>query len=139
MNTVKFQLLDTPSRSKGWGRYSVSQSDRKVIESTTGNHWVSSSKEGAAEAGSIIELTAQVMLRVGKGYTAREEIKSQIIRLIVEDGATHEIYFRPGSQGIRIGITGARLAITPATPAEIAEQIAADDFDAGQDISDLRN
>jgi hypothetical protein len=108
MTTVKFSLTDKPSNSKGWARYSVAQGDRKVIESNTGNMWVSSSKEGQAEAGSEIVLTAQVMLREGK-YN-KETVYPEVTKLIVEDGATAEISFRPGSQGIMIKIEGARRA-----------------------------
>lgn len=108
MTTVKFTLNDKPSNSKGWGRYSVSQGDRRVIESRTGNQWVSASHEGQAEAGSEIVLTAQVMLREGK-YN-KETIYSEVTKLVVAEGATAEIYYRPGSQGIRITVEGARRA-----------------------------
>lgn len=107
---VKFSILDTPSNSKGWARYAVGQDGRKVIESNTGNEWVSSDKSGDAEQGSTITLRSQVMLRVGKGRTAREEIDTETFTLVIENGAECEIEHKPGSQGMRIAISGARLA-----------------------------
>lgn len=110
MNTIKFTLESKPSNSKGWGRYAVAQGEKKIIESNTGNQWVSSNKEGLAEAGSEIEITAQVMLREGKGFRAAENVYMEKTMLIVEDGATAEISFRPGSQGVTIKVEGARRA-----------------------------
>lgn len=110
MSEVKFHIMDKPSNSKGWGRYSVNQDGRKIIQSNTGNEWVSSDKAGNAEVGTQIALKTQVMLRVGKNARAREEISTETFALIVEDGASCEIHFRPGSQGLKLAVTGARLA-----------------------------
>lgn len=108
MSKIEFSIRDKPSHSKGWGRYSANQDGRKVIQARTGNEWVSADHSGEAEAGSQFTLTLQVMLRVGKGRTAREQISVEKHVLIVEDGATCEINFAPGSQGLRLAIAGAR-------------------------------
>lgn len=110
MSAVAVSILDKPSNSKGWGRYAVDQDGRKVVESRTGNQWVSANHAGDAQPGSQITLTMQVMLRVGNSGRQREEVSKEIHTLIVEDGASCEIEFRPGSQGLRLAITGARQA-----------------------------
>jgi hypothetical protein len=121
MNTVKIEILDNVSHSKGWGRYSVTDpsTDAPLITTSTGNRFCS----GAAGAGTKqaemqgpLLVTMQVMLRVGKGYTAREEIKTQKIALIAKDGEVVEVKCKPGSQGIALRITGARLAVTGERP-----------------------
>lgn len=111
MNTIKIEVTDQPSRSKGWARYAASQDGRRVVETTTGNEWIgSTTKEGQAEAGSIIEVRSQVQLSVGKGAYGRKETSTESYKLIVDDGAVAEIVHKPGSQGQTLRITGARLA-----------------------------
>ena len=111
MSAITFSILSTPRRSKGWARYAAAnQNGCKIIQSTTGNEWVSSDKSCDAEQGSLIVIRVQVMLRVGKNRTAREEISTETHTLIAEDGAMCDIELRPGSQGVRIGIFGARPA-----------------------------
>ncbi len=115
MNTIKIEVTDSPSNSKGWARYAVSQDTRKVVQSTTGNEWVGkTTKEGVAEEGSFIRVRSQVMLRVGKGRHAREEVTTREYLMVVQTGAVSEINHRPGSQGQTLRVTGARLADTEA-------------------------
>jgi hypothetical protein len=61
-------------------------------------------------------LTMQVMLRLGKGYTAREEIKTEKIALVAKEGEVVEVKCKPGSQGIALRITGACLAVVHPLP-----------------------
>ena len=65
-------------------------------------------------------LTMQVMLRVGKGYTAREEIKTEKIALVAKEGEVVEVKCKPGSQCIALRITGACLAVVHPLP-EVAQ------------------
>lgn len=102
--TIQFDLVNKPSNSKGWARFSATADGRPVIMSRTGNQYVSASHAGEAEPGARIALTIQTMLRHGKGRTAREEIDTDKLALIAEPGATSE--YR--DQYVHIAITGAR-------------------------------
>lgn len=108
MTTVEFHIADQPSRSKGWARYAASTSTGNLITSRTGNSWVSADHSGEAADGTVIELTCEVELNTGKGRRARRERSSQQYQLVAEAGSSCEIEFRPGSQGLRLAITGAR-------------------------------
>jgi hypothetical protein len=117
MNKVKIEILKNVSRSKGWGRYSVTEPNTMapLILSRTGNEWQS----GAAGAGTKeaelagpLLLTMQVMLKVGSGFRARQEITTVTHPLIAKEGEVVEITHRPGSQGLTLRITGAGHAIT---------------------------
>lgn len=109
---IKLEILDTPSRSKGWGRAALLNDDTgiPVIRSNTGNEWVSgTSYVGEAEDGSILRLRLQVQLNVGKGARSRKETSLDETILVAEAGAVAEIGHKPGSQGIKVRITGARV------------------------------
>jgi len=109
MTTIEFKLIDKPSNSKGWGRFSASVNGAAIIQSRTGNEWVSANHSGESEDGAEIVLTCQIMNRIGKRKT--EEITKQEYRLIVESGATADVDCRPTgvAQGMRIEVNGARL------------------------------
>jgi hypothetical protein len=109
MCQVRFELLDKPSSSKGWGRFSVKSGDAFVVRSRTGNEWVSASHDSEELAdGSAIVVSCQTMNKVGK--FKRDSVATESFALIVEPGAECEIESRPMAQGMRIKVTGARLA-----------------------------
>ncbi|MDT8442631.1 MAG: hypothetical protein RQ723_13400, partial [Desulfuromonadales bacterium] len=108
---IAIRVADKPSNSKGWARYRLMGDDgRYVVESRTGNEWVSSSKSGEAQDGESLTLDIDVMLRVGKGRTAREERTQHTVALVAATGAKANVRHYPGSQGMWLQITGARLA-----------------------------
>jgi hypothetical protein len=108
MTQVQLQLIDKPSNSKGWGRYSVRSGDAYVVRSRTGNEWVSASHDtGDLDPGAEFILTCQIMNKVGK--FKKEQIATETFHLIVEPGAECEIESRPMAQGMRIKVIGARL------------------------------
>lgn len=107
---ITVEVIDQPSRSKGWARYAVSLNGAAIITSTTGNRWVSSTtKQAEVEPGAIIEVESQIQLAVGKGHYARKETTSRTYRLQVAEGQTAEMSHKPGSQGQTLRVTGARL------------------------------
>jgi hypothetical protein len=109
MCQVRFELLDKPSSSKGWGRYSAKSGDAFVVRSRTGNEWVSASHDSEELAvGDAITLSCQTMNKVGK--FRKEQIATETFHLVVEPGAECEIESRPMAQGMRLKVTGARLA-----------------------------
>ena len=111
MYEIKFHIDSKPSNSKGWARYSAALEDgTPVVQSRTGNHWVSADHRGEVKGGEIITLTMQVMLRVGQGNRRREEITKVEHQLVARAGAECEVEHKPGSQGLRLQITGAEPA-----------------------------
>lgn len=104
---VQFDLLDKPSNSKGWGRYSAWVDGVAIVTSRTGNEWVSASHGGECAEGATIILKCQTMNRKKRGG---EETATEEFRLIAAAGETCEIESRPMAQGIRLRVTGARLA-----------------------------
>jgi hypothetical protein len=107
---INITITSAPSRSKGWGRFGASSGGVPVITSSTGNPWVSAGHSAAVEEGAEVKLTLQVQLNIGKGFNARKETTSKTVMLIAEDGAECEVEHKPGSQGLTLRITGARLA-----------------------------
>lgn len=112
MITIRAEILTKPSSSKGWGRYRVEGANgQAVMESRTGNPWLSANHSGDVEAGAEILIELDVELQVGKGGGyARKERSQQRYRLIAEEGQTTDVEHRPGSQGIQVRIHGARQA-----------------------------
>ena len=115
MNKVNVTVLNKPSNSKGWGRFSLTNPNTgaAIQTSRTGNQWMSADMR-AAEAEGPMLLTIQVMLRVGR----RSEVTKIEIPLIAMEGETLEVEHRPGSQGMALRITGACKAVVqlPAAP-----------------------
>ncbi len=106
--TVTFELRRTVSNSKGWARYAAAVNGSPMIQSRTGNEWVSASHEGDAAEGCEIIVRTQTMLRVGKGRTERESRYNHSYVLRAEPEATCEI----GSSflgHLHIVIRGARM------------------------------
>lgn len=109
---VTLTILSTPSNSKGWGQVSIARADgrpalkgRTVRVDAQGRAWVGAGKPRIFEAvdGEVLLITMQVMLRVGKGATARQEITTETCTYLV--GAPATIFeLRPGSQGLRVSI-----------------------------------
>lgn len=107
---IKIEVTRKPSKSKGWARYSAVADGVSIVPTVTRrNDWVDTSSVGEVSEGSEIELTCEIMNNVGK--SARQEIVSQTYALIADPTATCEIDYQGGlAQGIRLTITGARLA-----------------------------
>lgn len=123
MNTVKIEVVNMPSHSKGWGRFSLVNPERPktpIQTSRTGNEWMSADMREVEASGPML-LTIQVMLRVGKGSRGREEITKLEIPLIAKEGETLEVEHRPGSQGMKLLITGACKAVVHPLP-EVASE-----------------
>lgn len=112
MNIVKIEVVDMPSHSKGWARYSLTgpSNDEPIQTARTGNRWMSANMREIAAEGPML-LTIQVMLRVGKGHTFREEITTKKYELYAKDGEMLEVMNKPGSQGMVLRITGACAAV----------------------------
>lgn len=107
MANVAIQITEKPSNSKGWARYSVLEGERRVIESKTGNQWVSANHAGEVADGTEITLTTEVMLRVG----GKPQVRAKSFSLIADTAATCKIEYIPGSQGVRLMVSGARLLV----------------------------
>lgn len=108
MTTIRIEVLDQPSRSKGWARYAAAYNGAAIVSTSTGNEWIGgTTKEGDAPEGETIEVTSQVQLMVGA--RRRKETNTETYRMIVAAGEVTEIYHRPGSQGQKLRITGARM------------------------------
>lgn len=107
MNAIRFDLADQPSNSKGYGRY---KAPGAKVKSRTGNEWVSASHDGEAEG--VFTVTIEVELTVGKGgrFGARKERSSETFALVAAEGESATLKFYPGSQGVKLVVTGARLA-----------------------------
>jgi hypothetical protein len=105
---VAFRLLKTPSNSKGWARMAADAGARRLIESRTGNEWVSADHSGSAAPGEEIVLRVQESLAHGKGRTARQEVKTYTYRLVAEDGAACQIGETWRDYTV-IAVTGARM------------------------------
>ena len=108
MIEVAFRLLKTPSNSKGWARMAADAGARRLIESRTGNEWVSADHSGSAAPGEEIVLRVQESLAHGKGRTARQEVKTYTYRLVAEDGAACQIGETWRDYTV-IAVTGARM------------------------------
>ena len=63
---VHFAITHNISSSKGWGRYKAAANGCPLVQSSTGNEWVSAAHSGEIVEGSTITATLQTMERVGK-------------------------------------------------------------------------
>ena len=61
---IEFKIAHTISSSKGWGRYQAATAAGPLVQSSTGNVWVSAPHAGEAEDGTEITVTLQTMERV---------------------------------------------------------------------------
>lgn len=100
---VSFAVVSQPSRSKGWGRY---RAPGVGVQSDTGNQWVSADHGGTADAGATFLCDLDVEVACGKGKRRETETFS----LVAEEGATALLRNIPGSQGMTVRVTGARIA-----------------------------
>lgn len=118
MNAVTIEVLDSPSHSKGWGRFSLTDpaTNRPIQTARSGNEWMSANMREVQAAGPML-LTIQVMLRVGSGTRARQEISKVEIPLFAAPGEILEVQHKPGSQGMKLRINGACKAAVYALPA----------------------
>jgi hypothetical protein len=108
MVAVSIKISSKPSSSKGWGRYALALSScQAIVTSSSGNEWVSAPHAGEAAEGAELALKIQVMLKIGK--TKRQEITTETHALVAAEGESCEVDLTPGSQGLRLSITGARL------------------------------
>ena len=106
--TIQSVVTDVPSNSKGWGRVRITDGNGvPLFVSKTGNPWLGKAKGGkTAEAtpGQAITIEIQVMLRVGSGRTAREEITTGTFEYVAGSGP-QTFCHRPGSQGATVVIS----------------------------------
>jgi hypothetical protein len=105
--TIQFTIAHNISSSKGWGRYKAQTAAGKLIESSTGNEWVSAPHAGEIEPGAAITATLQTMERVGKGSRQRENIDTSSYSLIAEPGARAELGYW---NGLQVVVENARVA-----------------------------
>jgi hypothetical protein len=113
---VTFTIESTPSRSKGWARFTARVNGASVLATKSGTEY-GSGREGDTRvtvplaAGAVITLQCQVALMVGTGHRRRQERYSETYRLVVGEGETADVEYRPGSQGLRLSVSGARLEV----------------------------
>lgn len=93
---INFEVAHNISSSKGWGRYSVRTQSALLVQSSTGNEWVSAPHSGEAEEGTAITATLQTMERVGK--RREEKISTESYRLIAAEGQRAELGYWNGLQ-----------------------------------------
>lgn len=105
MTAINIEILSNPSTSKGWARYSAPGA---AVRSNTGNQWVSADHSGEVAEGAEFVLTTQVCLITGKAK--RKEITTEEVRLVAREGASCVVSNIPGSQGLRLAISGAVVA-----------------------------
>src|SRR5438128_881962 len=101
--TVKFEILHNISISKGWGRFAAKSANKQVIQSSTGNEWVSAPKTADLEEGQEVVVTLQTMQRT---KSRRETINTTNYRIVVRDGAVAELGFW---NGLHVAVEGAAL------------------------------
>lgn len=111
-HVIRIAILGNLSHSKGWGRYrcqlaGVDGPAGRVVKSSTGNEWVSAGHEGAVSEGARVVLTAQVQQVTGR--MNKRETTSASWTLVAAPGESCEVEHRPGSQGIRLRVDGARV------------------------------
>jgi hypothetical protein len=98
---IRIEIIDQPSRSKGWARYRGAG-----VSSRTGNPWVSASREGGVYSdGAVVEITTQVRLRKSRG--GQHPLSTMTHRLVAAPGQVCMIEHRPGSQGLALKVYGA--------------------------------
>jgi len=115
---IRVDITSAPSSSKGWGRYALHTllDGEPVVKSRTGNRWVSAGHEGEAAEGAALVLETQVMNRVGKGRTRREEKRAARVELLACAGAECDVVVGTDlAQGMRLHVTGARPAVEVAS------------------------
>jgi len=101
-STVQIRVKDTPSKSKGWGRYQLKLNGR-LVESVNGKEFISSKTfDIEAAPGDAVEILAQVQLVEGR-YKKRSTYE-EAFSFVVAPGKTADLYYRPGSQGITLEI-----------------------------------
>jgi hypothetical protein len=108
---ITFQFMAIPNRSKGWARFRALVEGDDVLDTASGTPWGSGRVDDTRHTrplppGTGIDVEMHVELIVGKNR--RKEFSRETIRLVVEPGASAEVEHRPGSQGLRLAVTGAR-------------------------------
>ena len=102
---VHFAITHNISSSKGWGRYKAAANGCPLVQSSTGNEWVSAAHSGEIVEGSTITATLQTMERVGK--MKKETIASETYTLVAAEGQQAEIGCW---NGLQVVVTNARRA-----------------------------
>jgi hypothetical protein len=110
---MTFTIRDTPSSSKGWARFRALVAGRSVLATASGTEWGSgrvgdSRSTVELEPGTVVVLEIHVQLVTGR--SRRPVFSKELHRLVVTPGAECTVEFRPGSQGIRLAISGAEVA-----------------------------
>lgn len=92
---INFEITHNISSSKGWGRYKAAlATGAKIVESSTGNEWVSAAHAGDVEPGAEIVVRLQTMERSGK--MRKETIENYDYRVIAKDGSRATLGFWNG-------------------------------------------
>ena len=99
---IEFKIAHTISSSKGWGRYQAATAAGPLVQSSTGNVWVSAPHAGEAEDGTEITVTLQTMERVRR--TGKENIATEVYRLIARPGSQAELGYW---NGLLVVVSGA--------------------------------
>ena len=115
MTTITCTPINEPSASKGWNRYQLSCDGRRVVESATGNAWVSSEKSGQAEAGATIPDAANAgrfegiegprLLVLDERTFDGVSIEHATLDTAADDPA--QLYYTSGTTGLAKGIVHA--------------------------------
>ena len=102
---ISFSITHNISSSKGWGRYSARTQSGLLVQSSTGNEWVSAPHSGETAEGAEIVAVLQTMERVGK--RREENISTESYRLVAATGQRAELGYWNGLQVI---VENARIA-----------------------------
>lgn len=101
MPAMTVSLVTSPSKSKGWGRWTAPQTDAR---SRTGNAWLYAGWTGHVPGQFTIRLQTSNRTKSGK-----ETISSTVFGLLAEEGAEAILEHQGDPQGMVLRILGARL------------------------------
>lgn len=102
--TIEFTITHQISNSKGWGRYSAKSSAGPLVQSSTGNEWVSAPHNGELTEGKLFTVTTQTQTVSKSG---KKTLDTNNWHLVASAGATAVIGYWTG---LEITVQGARRA-----------------------------
>jgi len=109
---IVFEVLDTPSKSKGWARWQAIRMDgNSVMDTATGTVFGSgrigdTRKTVSLPPGTVVDILVDIELITGKNR--RKELTRATVPVVVAPGETFDVREYPGSQGLKLRVTNAR-------------------------------
>jgi hypothetical protein len=101
---VTFSITHQISSSKGWGRYSASVDGTPVVQSSTGNAWVSAGHSADVVDGTVIVVTLQSQESTKNG---KKNTQTDTYRIVAKNGSSAILGFW---NGLEVTVSGAEVA-----------------------------